>query len=287
MEQPLVSVICICYNQAAFVAEMLRSVWQVNYPRVQLIIADDASTDGSQQVIKSWAKDKPVTTLFNKENLGNCVTFNRALQGAKGDFIIDLAADDVLMPESIATAVKTLQHKGTAYGVFFADASLINEKNETIGVHKTPSFFKDGQVPQGNVYTYVLSKYFINPATMVYRKTLLTQLGGYNEALSYEDFDFWVRSARITKYCYAPEVTVSKRIHGGSVSAGQYSRKSKMLESTFIVCQSAFALNKTKLEDWALVKRLMFESKMAFTSLNFKVAFAMLFLGLKVLFKIR
>lgn len=81
---------------------------------------------------------------------------------------------------------------------------------------------------------------------MIYRKRLVEELGGYNEALTYEDFDFWVRSSRMSNYCYLPVAMVKKRIHGDSVSAMQYVRNSKMLTSTYEVCRTAFKLNQNK-----------------------------------------
>lgn len=287
MQYPLVSVICICYNQEKYVIDALQSVVALDYPNVELIIADDASTDNSQKRIRQWLINRSATTIFNTSNLGNCKTFNKALKKARGAFIVDLAADDMLLPNGLLQAVSCLQTRGEAYGVFFADAQLINEKGSVIRTHKTQSFFKNGEVPQGSIYKWLLSKYFINPVTMVYRKSVLDTLGGYSENLVYEDFDFWIRSSKITKYCYQPVVTVSKRIHPNSLSAIQYSANSKMLWSTLEVCKTAFDLNQTRQEDVALLKRIRYELKMAVQSTNFKVATRLFFLGIKVFFKIR
>ncbi|MCB0497384.1 MAG: glycosyltransferase [Cyclobacteriaceae bacterium] len=285
MEYPLVSIICICYNQKAFIKEALDSVWALDYPNVELIVADDASTDGSQELIKQLCEGKEAKLLLNKENVGHCKTFNLALKQASGEFVIDLSGDDVLLPNSVSVGAKRLLEKGEGYGVFFADALLIDDSGKQIGEHKTASFFKSGVVPQGDVYATILGKYFINPPTMMYRKSLVEELGGYNEALAYEDFDFWVRSSRMTNYCYASVATVKKRMHGESVSAKQYVRNSKMLASTFEVCKTAFKLNQNKKEDKALLKRLAYEAKMTIGSSNFSIGFKMMVLSVRVLFR--
>src|ERR1700749_5034941 len=93
----LVTVICLCYNHENFVTESLFSVMNQDYAFVELIIVDDCSTDNSKNIIKKWLLDYPeVRFISNEINLGNTKSFNKALQFAKGDYIIDLAADDVL-----------------------------------------------------------------------------------------------------------------------------------------------------------------------------------------------
>ena len=122
---------------------------------------------------------------------------------------------------------------------------------------------------------------------MVFRKSLLDMLNGYNEDLSYEDFDFWVRSSRVSYYCYEAVITIQKRMLSTSVSSQQYVKNSKMLSSTLSICKTALELNKTKLEDIALLKRIGYEGKMSLTSKNYFIATEFFILGIKVFFKIR
>lgn len=287
MQTPLVSIICISFNHAKYLAEALNSVWDLDYSNIQLIIADDASTDDSQDLIIVLAEGRNCELLMNPENIGHCKTFNRALKLAKGEYVIDLAADDILFSDCINIGISHLEKMGESYGVFFADAVLIDEKGNEQGEHLTSSFFYLGQVPQGDIYKNLLGKFFISPPTMVYRKSLIDKLNGYNESLSYEDFDFWVRSSRITKYCYLPEFAVKKRIHSTSASSKQYVKNSVMLKSTLEICKTAYKMNDSKAEDLALLKRLLYEAKMSFTSSNYSVAFQMFILMVKVFFKIR
>lgn len=287
MNKPLVTIVCLSYNHADFILAALNSIWNLNYPNIQLIMADDASIDNSQQVIKSLVDGREVELILNKENLGHCKTFNKALQLANGKYIIDLAADDVLLPNSVGIGVAALEEKGDDYAVFFADSESINNQGEIIANHLTRSFFKEGRVPQGDVYKQVLGKYFISPVTMIYRKSLVDDLGGYDESLAYEDFDFWVRSSRIFKYCYRPEITVQRRVLPQSASTKQYIKNSEMLKSTLVICKKALNLNRTKLEDLALLKRIGYEGKMSLISNNYLLGFWFFILALKVLFKVR
>jgi hypothetical protein len=92
------------------------------------------------------------------------------------------------------------------------------------------------------------------------KRSVLLRLGGYDETLAYEDFDFWVRSSRIYNYGYVDECLVAKRETPRSLST-RFRRRgnSFMFESTARVCQKIAWLNGTKIEDDALVYRITYE----------------------------
>ena len=105
-KNPLVTVICLSYNHEKFVVEALNSVLQQNYSPVELIVVDDCSTDKSASIIDSWClQQNNITFIKNEQNSGNTKSFNTALKIASGDYIIDLAADDVLTYEGIELQV--------------------------------------------------------------------------------------------------------------------------------------------------------------------------------------
>ncbi|MBV6645362.1 MAG: glycosyltransferase family 2 protein, partial [Cyclobacteriaceae bacterium] len=92
--QPLVSIICLCYNHEKYVRQAVESALNQTYPLIEVIIIDDHSTDNSLQMIEKLQQSYPqLRVLSNEENMGNCKSFNKALKLAKGEFIIDLAAD--------------------------------------------------------------------------------------------------------------------------------------------------------------------------------------------------
>jgi hypothetical protein len=108
---------------------------------------------------------------------------------------------------------------------------------------------------------------------MMIRKSVFTQLGGYDENLTYEDFDFWIRSGKITKYCYTDKILVKKRVLENSLSSNQYKQNSNMLSSTYQVCLKAEELNESESETKALCQRSKFEFRKAFFSWNFREAY--------------
>jgi len=247
-----------------------------DYPNVETILIDNGSKDKSPDIIKSLDRDfDSVRSFCLSENLGNCRAFNLGLSKASGDFLIDLSADDVLLPDRIMEGILSFEHSGDAYGVNFTDAAYINEKGETTGFHykRDKSGRLTSRIPTGNVYDELLARYFICTPTMMMRSSLMEQLGGYDEDLSYEDFDFWIRSGKITKYCFTDKVLVKKRVLKDSLSSGQYRRNSRILESTYRVCLKAEAINETDSDRKALIRRCRYELRKAVLSHNLHVAF--------------
>lgn len=254
---PLVSVICLCYNQGAYVQQALQSVISQTYPSVELIIADDASTDGSRAIIERFAQDHPHTQLIlNDDNQGNCQTFNKALALAKGKYIIDLAADDVLLNQRIEKQVAVFEEQGETCALVYSNATLINEKGIELQKYFATDHYGKAirQVPTGDVYERLLWDDFICPPTTMFRKAVLDQLGGYDEALSYEDFDCWIRMARNYAFAYLDEVTMLRRVVKNS-----WGQKPKIhLASSLIICQKAFRLNCNQTENHALARRIRY-----------------------------
>ncbi len=258
---PLVSVICICHNHLSFLRESIQSVLNQTYPEIEIIIVDDGSTDGSKEMIKALVKDKPIHFIDNPIPLGNCKAFNMGFSASQGKFIIDLATDDYLDPERILKGINTFLNSDA--GVTFSDVMNIDENGVELGTH----FLRDSdhqlieQVPEGDIYIELIQRYFISPPGMMMKREVLEELNGYDESLSYEDFDFWIRSSRNWHYAFTNEVLVTKRKVSGSLSEQQFKYLSKYQICTLRVCQKIKELNRTKKEDLALRKRCLYEIK--------------------------
>ena len=108
---PLVSVVMPCYNAEPFVAEAIRSVLGQTYPEVELWVVDDASTDGSWEVVQPFLEQYPeqVRALRMERNRGGCHARNRGAETARGEFLIFMDADDVLSHDAVAAHVETLR----------------------------------------------------------------------------------------------------------------------------------------------------------------------------------
>lgn len=259
MKSPLVSVICLCYNQAKFVELAIESVLSQSYEHVELIIVDDASTDGSQQMISDKIKSTGliITTIFNNDNLGNCKAFNIGFRASKGEYLIDLAADDVLLKDRIKIGIEQLESLPQHFGVQYCEAEIIDDKGIPI---PGPTTLKP-EKHDGEIYESLIRYYWINPASMLIKRSVLELLDGYDETLSYEDFDFWIRSARAYRYAYTNEVLVQKRKVKTSLGSKQNRFLNQHEKSTLKICQKIKSLNQSSSEDQALKQRIKYEIK--------------------------
>ncbi|HCZ34708.1 MAG TPA: glycosyl transferase [Cytophagales bacterium] len=270
MTNPLVTIICVCYNQARFVTEALDSVVAQTYQPIELIVIDDGSTDGSSKVIKQWIAAHPETVmLLNGTNIGYCKTFNKAAALAKGKYLIDLSADDVLLPQRVSTGVQSLETNPLA-GITFSDAEHVDEAGNKISLHSDR--FPHHTIPSGDIYKALIERFFICSPTMMFTHAVFKELGGYDETLAYEDFDFWIRSSRKYHYVYTPLVLVKKRKVAGSLSNRQFRLRSTHSLTTLRVCEKIVQLNETESERQALNSRLWYEMRVNLRLLNLNIA---------------
>jgi glycosyltransferase involved in cell wall biosynthesis len=271
MEKPLVSVICLCYNHRRFVREAVVSVLNQSYKNIQVIVADDASRDNSvEEIYKLKAENSAIELLLLPRNLGNCRAFNEALKLAKGEFVIDFATDDLMTPDRIEKQVNFFESLDPTVGLVYTDAVYIDEQGKFIRNHFEYLFRKGliSRIPQGDVYRDILTTYFVPGPTMMVRREVFAALNGYDESLSYEDFDFWVRSSRIYRYAFLKERLTSIRKHNTSMSTGWYVPGDKQLHSTYLICKKAQQLNRDKGDEKALITRVRYEFRQSVLSGN-------------------
>ena len=254
LNNPLVTVIALCYNHERFVLEALQSVENQTYTNIELIIVDDFSTDNSVSIILKFLENKsPVKTIFNEINLGNCRSFNQALKIASGKYIIDFSTDDVMLPERITEQVKLFEGSAENVGVIYSNGIYIDENSKPLKGGQT---LNNQKMPDGNVYLDFLKGSFMMPSTMMIRKSVLDELNGYDENLAYEDLDFWIRSSRNWEYVYLPKILSYQRVVAGSHSASFYKRHNKLIPAVIEVCKKALVLNRTEEENQALLVRM-------------------------------
>ncbi|MFV8466282.1 glycosyltransferase family 2 protein [Flavobacterium sp. LB1P62] len=290
-DNPLVTIICLCYNQEDYVLESLFSVINQNYPAVELIIVDDYSTDNSKAVIEKWGLNYPeIQFISNETNLGNTKSFNKALKKATGEYIIDLAADDVLLPNCITSQIYAF--KNTTYkniGIVYGNVELITAKGKFDAYYFPVDSFQKVITPRitGVIYTSVLSGGdSICSVSAMIKKTVFDHLDGYDETLGYEDLDFWIRASRIYDFDFIDEILMQKRIVATSLGTNFFkkndSRARKINHSTYLIVKKAIALNKTKEENKAVLKRIHFEMILACKTSNLKLLLKYILLEVKL-----
>jgi glycosyltransferase involved in cell wall biosynthesis len=270
---PVVSIICLCYNHERFVVEALNSVLNQTYKNIELIIADDCSNDNSKKVIQSWLENHPnINFISNKTNLGNTKTFNELFKLTKGNYIIDLAADDILLPDCVELQINTfLNSKLKNLGIVYGNAEVISEKNTHLRYYyEVNTERKTLKKPaSGDIYLAMLSQSsMICSVSSMIKRELLEQLNGYDENLAYEDLDLWIRASRSFNFEFIDTILIQKRDLENSMGNHFFkkfnNRTKKINYTSYLVIRKAIALNKTRQENKALLKRLHYEMMKAY-----------------------
>jgi glycosyltransferase involved in cell wall biosynthesis len=118
---PLVSVVTACHNAEAFVGETIDSVLAQSYPAVEHVIVDDASTDGSWEVIRGYEARFPgrVRGIRVERNRGPSHARNRGVEAARGELLMFLDSDDLITPDTLASLAEAVADRPLA--VSFCD----------------------------------------------------------------------------------------------------------------------------------------------------------------------
>ena len=218
---PLVTVAVTCFNHERFVVECLESVRAQTYPNVQLIIADDCSTDSSVQIIRDWVHESGVecTLVLHDTNQGICKTRNEVLTHVRGTYLSTIAADDAWLPDKLALEVERLEELPPSVGVLYADARLIDEEGRPFSEETfIENLRRFSTVPEGDVFETLLDANFVPAMTTMVRARCYEVVGRYDETLAYEDWDMWLRIAREFEFAYLPRVVALYRKHSRSLS---------------------------------------------------------------------
>jgi hypothetical protein len=131
---PLVSIIINNYNYARYLPAAIESALRQTYPHVELLVVDDGSTDGSQEVIRGYGER--LLPLF-KPNGGQASAFNAGFARCHGDVVIFLDADDVLLPGAAQGVVAAFQANPALAKVHYRMA-VIDAAGQPTGALKPP-----------------------------------------------------------------------------------------------------------------------------------------------------
>ena len=274
---PLVTVVCSCYNHATYIETALDSVLNQTYKNIELIIIDDFSNDNSVTIIENWIlKNKTGVFIRNKENLGLTHSFNKAFEHVKGKFYIDLAADDKLLPDCIETQISVFQKfNSDTIGIVYGNAEVEDRINNNTYVffNRFPQLKKTKSPQDGTIYKELINhQNTICSVSALNNSKVFKSLGGYDTSLVYEDYDYWLRVARKYPILYVDKVLV-KRIKTksslGNTNYLRFNKKNyKFKNSTYHVVKKLLKLNKSKEEDFEAIGKINHEIKENIRILN-------------------
>lgn len=177
---PIVSIVTPSYNSMPYLEENIKSVLSQNYPKLEHIIIDGASNDGSLEILKSF----PHLIWISEKDRGQSHAINKGFKMVKGDIIGWLNSDDTYEPNAINTIV-TFLGDHPSIDVIYGNIFVIDASGKKIGVSNSLQFD----------LRLLLSQNFIKQPSVFMRRKVIERLGGLDENLHYVmDREFWLRA---------------------------------------------------------------------------------------------
>jgi glycosyltransferase involved in cell wall biosynthesis len=193
---PLVSVIVPSYNHRPFVGKAIDSVLSQSLWDLELIIIDDASTDGSQEVIRGY-DDPRIRSWFHQTNSGSAATINHGIRAAKGKYVCILNSDDYFAPERLELLFQDCEKNGVLFAA--TDIELVNEQDECVldKNHWWIDWFeslKNKYVATNDILQGLLcGNFFITTSNFFIKREVFKQVGLFYNYKFVLDYEFILR----------------------------------------------------------------------------------------------
>lgn len=196
--EPLISIIIPNYNYGEYIGDALDSCLNQTYPRIEIIVVDDASTDNSIEIIESYLPK--VTLVRNKKNLGCSASINIGAKLAKGSIIQELDSDDMLKPDYCLEIARAM----TEHNVAIAYTDIIVMKNHMTRIYRQGEYS----------YKELLRRDYMYGCAI--RRDVFEAVGGFNESLNHaESYDLRKRiCSRYNSAYYIRKPLFIRRYHG-------------------------------------------------------------------------
>ncbi len=216
MPGPDVTVVIPVHNGEDFVGDAIRSVLAQDGVTVQLLVVDDASTDGTSEIVRTFGDDVQLVTL-PKQPTGIAAT-NAGLALADGEFVCILHHDDVLLPGKLARHVE-LMRRHPEVGLSYSAQHYIDANGRRLGTIRSPLMHRD-YVVSGAVELRALAiQNYVNFCNAVVPRSAYEAVGDYPAQWQITaEWAMWTRLAKRYDVGYLDEPLVAYRLHAGQLT---------------------------------------------------------------------
>lgn len=199
--QPLISIITPSFNQARYLETTIESVLTQDYPRIEYILIDGASTDASVDIIKKYGSK--LAYWVSEKDSGQAEAINKGLVRAKGDIIAWLNSDDYYLPNTVSRVVQVFEENPTVIMVY-GNMLAVDERGQTI------NFLKYKQLSLEDLICFQI----IGQPSVFFRRAVLEQLGLLDSSFHFLlDHHLWIRIAQQGKVLHVPQTWSAARYH--------------------------------------------------------------------------
>ncbi|MGZ4862113.1 MAG: glycosyltransferase [Halobacteriota archaeon] len=209
---PTVSVFMKSYNHAPFIGEAIDSVIHQDFDDLELIIVDDASTDGSRQIIEHFQSlDDRIQTIFHEHNRGISKTVNDGIDAARGTFIAQIDSDDVWTKDKLRKQLAVVRKRDDV--LVWTEGAIIDGSGQPVGQTFSELVGSERKKKSGNIFQELLAGNYILGSSLLYKKQNVGE-ARYDEALRYvNDYKFLLELARQYEFYYIEEPLTQYRVH--------------------------------------------------------------------------
>jgi len=243
---PKVTVLMSVYNGARFLREAVDSILAQTMPDFEFLIIDDGSTDETLSILASY--HDPRIRIVRQENQGLAAALNRGLQMASAELVARMDADDIALPDRLATQLAAYERLGHP-DVLGGAVEVISEAGASLKVVRFP------QSHEAIVHNLVHGGAAFAHPTVLYKRQAVLQRGGYDTffCTSTEDYDLWLQMSGNSCYANLPQVVLRLRLN----SSGMESRRAAATATTrsssawyHCLAKQRYLLNQQGLTDW-------------------------------------
>lgn len=200
-------------NGARYVEACLDSVRSQTLQPRRVVIVDDGSTDATPELLRQYAERWPALRVVRSEPMGVSHARNLGLAACEAPFVAFLDSDDVWTPEKLERQMALLASRPSV-GWVHCSYFVIDQGGEII-----PNATVFPPTKRGDIFVDLLDHYPLSgsASAVVARRDLVAAAGGFDEALFHgEDWDLWLRLARLAHVDFVPEALVGIRVHEAS-----------------------------------------------------------------------
>jgi glycosyltransferase involved in cell wall biosynthesis len=213
---PLVSVAIVTYNQKAFLAECIESILAQDYPNIEIVVADDCSSDGTQEMLQRYSQEWPgmFKLALATVNQGITRNSNAALRACNGKYIAWMGGDDLMLPGKLSKQVGYMEQHPSCT-ICYHDLDVFESStNETLYL-----FSAKAKPREGGVEVLITNQSFNGACASMVRASK-SPARGFNELVPFaSDWLYWVEALHQGGTInYIDEVLGRYRRHGGNVT---------------------------------------------------------------------
>jgi glycosyltransferase involved in cell wall biosynthesis len=208
--EELISVIMPAFNAEKYILTALESVLKQTYKKLEIILVNDGSTDGTEGLVQKLQNTDSRIKLLTIKNRGRAGARNYGVAQSTGAWLAFLDADDFWYPNKLELQYEKFQ-ADNAVGLIYSERTWVDEFG--VPLVSQPEKYN---LPEGKIFLNLVKGNYLCTSTVIIRKDIFTQAGTFDEGPGFkncQDYDLWIRASVITTAAAIKEPLCCYRLH--------------------------------------------------------------------------